>query len=137
MLATGLVIVLAAGLRVQQQFTGPARTSIVELREDAEKQADIGLGIVRRMAPGSVYMTDWTSSWYSRYAAIREDDRGIRIQTADYWGMGFDRAAEILASGRHLYLQRSSPEYEAAYTVEPRWGVIYEVLPAKSAMSGA
>ncbi len=136
-LASGLVVVLAAGLRVQQQFTGAARSHIVELREDAEKQATIGLGIMRRMAPGSVYMTDWTSSWYSRYAAIREDDRGIRIQTTDYWTMGFEEAADILASGRRLYLQRSTPEYEAAYTVEPRWDVIYEVLPAETAKSGA
>ena len=136
-LAAGLVVMLAAGLRVQQQFTGPARSNVVELREEAEKQATIGLGIVRRMAPGSVYMTDWTSSWYSRYAAIREDDRGIRIQTTDYWTMGFDDAAKILASGRGLYLQRSTPEYEAAYTVEPRWDVVYEVLPAEPAKSGA
>ena len=136
-LAAGLVVVIAGGLRVQQQLTGPAWGNVVELREEAEKQATIGLGIVRRMAPGSVYMTDWTSSWYSRYAAIREDDRGIRIQTTDYWTMGFDDAAEILASGRRLYLQRSTPEYEAAYTVEPRWDVVYEVLPAEPAKSGA
>ncbi len=131
-LAAGLLVVVAAGLRVQQQLAGEARSHIVALREEAEKQSDVGLGLMRRMAPGSVYMTDWTSSWYTRYAAIREDDRGIRIQTADYWRMGFDDAAEILASGRRLYLQRTSPEYEAAYTVEPRWGVVYEVLPAKS-----
>lgn len=135
-LAAGLLVVLAGGLRVQQQFTGAARSHIVELREDAEKQSDVGLGLIRRMAPGSVYMTDWTSSWHVRYAAIREDDRGIRIQTADYWRMGFDDAAEILASGRRLYLQRTSPEYEAAYTVEPRWGVVYEVLPAAASKSG-
>lgn len=134
--AAGLVVVLAAGLRIQQQFTGPARSHVVELREDAEGQAAVGLGIMRRMAPGSVYMTNWTSSWYSRYAAIREGDRGIRIQTTDYWTMGFEQAADILASGRRLYLQRSTPEYEAAYTVAPRWGVIYEVLPAGSSESG-
>ena len=134
-LSAGLLVVIAAGLRVQQQFSGAARSHIVELREDAEKQSDVGLGLMRRMAPGSVYMTDWTSSWYTRYAAIREDDRGIRIQTADYWRMGFDEAAEILASGRRLYLQRTSPEYEAAYTVEPRWGVVYEVLPAEPTRS--
>ena len=97
----------------------------MELREDAEGQATVGLGIMRRMAPGSVYMTNWTSSWYSRYAAIREGDRGIHIQTTDYWTMGFEQAADILASGRRLYLQRSTPDYEAAYTVEPRWGVIF------------
>lgn len=134
--AAGLVVVLATGLRVQQQFTGPARGNVVELREKAEGQATVGLGIMRQMAPGSVYMTNWTSSWYSRYAAIREGDRGIRIQTADYWTMGFEQAADILASGRRLYLQRSTPEYEAAYTVEPRWGVIYEVLPAGPGNSG-
>lgn len=135
-LAAGLLVVVAAGLRVQQQFTGPPRSNIVELREDAEDQATAGLGIMRRMAPGSVYMTNWTSSWYSRYAAIREGDRGIRIQTTDYWLMGFEDAADILASGRRLYLQRSTPEYEAAYNVVLRWGVIYEVLPAEPSESG-
>ena len=135
-LAAGLAVVLAAGLRMQQQFTGPARGNVVELREKSEGQATIGLGIMRQMEPGSVYMTNWTSSWYSRYAAIREGDRGIRIQTADYWTMGYEQAADILASGRHLYLQRSTPEYEAAYTVEPRWGVIFEVLPAVPGKSG-
>ena len=136
-IAAGAVIVIAAGLRIQQQFTGPARSNVVELREDAEEQATVGLGIMRSMAPGSVYMTNWTSSWYSRYAAIREGDRDIRIQTTDYWTMGFEDAAEILASGRRLYLQRSTPEYEAAYNVVPRWGVIFEVLPAAPSKSGA
>ena len=51
--------------------------------------------------------------------------------------MGFEDAAEILASGRRLYLQRSTPEYEAAYNVVPRWGVIVEVLPAAPSKSGA
>ena len=134
--AAGLAVVLVAGLRVQQQFAGPARGRVVELRENAEEQATIGLGIMRQMAPGSVYMTNWTSSWYSLYAAIREGDRGIRIQSTDYWTMGFERAGDILASGRRLYLQRSTPEYEAAYTVEPRWGVIYEVLPPEPSKSG-
>lgn len=134
--AGGLAVVVVAGLRVQQQFTGPARDNIVELREDAAEQATIGLGIMRQMAPGSVYMTNWTSSWYSRYAAIREGDRGIHIQTTDYWTMGFEQAADILASGRRLYLQRSTREYEAAYTVEPRWGVIFEVLPSEPEKTG-
>ena len=135
--AAGAVIVIAVGLRIQQQFTGPARSNIVELREDAEEQATVGLGIMRQMAPGSVYMTNWTSSWYSRYAAIREGDRGIRIQTTDYWTMGFEQAADILTSGRRLYLQRSTPDYEAAYNVAPRWGVVFEVLPVASSKSGS
>ena len=136
-LAAGLVVVIGASLRIQQQFTGPARTNVVRLRQHAEEQADIGLGIMRLMAPGSVYMTNWTSSWYSRYAAIREGIGDIRIQTTDYRTMGFGDAAEILASGRRLYLQRSTAEYETAFNVVPRWGVIFEVLPAASSKSGA
>lgn len=135
-LVAGLVVVVAAGLRVQQQLTGPARDNVVQLREDAAEQAMIGIGIMREMAPDSIYLTNWTSSWYARYAAFREGHRGIRIRTADYYTMGFDQAADILASGRRLYIQRSTPEYEAAYTVEPRWGVIYEVLPPEPARSG-
>ncbi len=135
-LAAGVVVVVAVGLRLQQQFTGPARDNVVQLREGAAEQAMIGIGIMRRMEPGSVYLTNWTSSWYPRYAAFREGHRGIRIRTADYYTMGFEQAADILASGRRLYIQRSTPEYEAAYTVEPRWGVIYEVLPAEPTKSG-
>ena len=135
-LAAGVAVVVAVGLRVHQQFTGPARENVVQLREDAAEQAMIGIGIMREMAPDSIYLTNWTSSWYARYAAFREGHRGIRIRTADYYTMGFDQAADILASGRRLYIQRSTPEYEAAYTVEPRWGVIYEVLPAEPAKGG-
>ena len=136
LLAAGLAVVVAVGLRVQQQVTGSARHNIVQLREDAAEQATIGLGIMRQMAPGSIYLTNWTSSWYPRYAAFREGHRGIRIRTADYYTMGFDQAADILASGRRLYIQRSTPEYEAAYRVVPRWGVIYEVLPPEPSESG-
>lgn len=134
--AAGVLVVVAAGLRVQQQLTGPPRDNIVQLRDDAADQAMIGIGIMREMAPDSVYLTNWTSSWYARYAAFREGHRGIRIRTADYYTMGFEQAANILASGRRLYIQRSTPEYEAAYTVEPRWGVIYEVLPTEPSKSG-
>lgn len=43
--------------------------------------------------------------------------------------MGFERADEVLASGRHLYLQRSTPQYEQAFNLVKRAGVFYEVLP--------
>ena len=67
-LAVSLILLVAAGLRVHQQLTGPARINVVRLRENAEEQAEIGLGIVRHMEPGGVYFTNWTSSWYTRYA---------------------------------------------------------------------
>ena len=128
-LAIGLIIVLAAGLRIHQQLTGPARINVVRLRENAEEQAEIGLGIVRHMEPGGVYFTNWTSSWYPRYARhVLGVDRGLSIVTVDYGSMGFDRAEEVLASGRRLYLQRSTPQYEAAFNVDKRAGVFYEVL---------
>ena len=56
-------------------------------------------------------------------------NRGLSIATVDYGSMGFARANEVLASGRRLYLQRSTPEYEAAFNLEKRAGVFYEVLP--------
>lgn len=128
-LAAGLFIVVAAGLRVQQQLTGPARINVVRHEENAQEQAENGLGIVINMAPGGVYLTNWTSSWYPRYARnVLGYDRSLRIETVDYSTMGFERAGDILASGRRLYLQRSTPQYEAAYTVVKRAGTFYEVL---------
>ena len=129
-LAVGLIVLVTAGLRLHQQLTGPARINVVRLRENAEEQAEIGLGIVRHMAPGGVYLTNWTSSWYPRYARhVLGIDRDVRIEIADFGTMNFDHAASILASGRRLYLQRSTPQYEDAYTVVQRAGVFYEVLP--------
>ena len=129
-LAISLLILVAAGLRIHQQLTGPARVNVVRLRENAEEQAEIGLGIVRRMEPGGVYFTNWTSSWYTRYARhVLGVDRGLRIETVDYGSMGFERANEVLASGRRLYLQRSTPQYEASFNLVKRAGVFYEVLP--------
>ena len=129
-LAVGLIIVIAAGVRLHQQLTGPARINVVRLRENAEEQAEIGLGIVRHMAPGGVYLTNWTSAWYPRYARhVLGVDRDLSIQIADFGTMNFEQAESILATGRRLYLQRTTPQYEAAYTIVQRAGVFYEVLP--------
>lgn len=129
-LAVSLVLVIAVGLRLHQQLTGPARVNVVRLRENAAEQAEIGLRIVTHMEPGGVYLTNWTSSWYPRYARhVLGYDRDLRIETVDFWTMGIDRADEILASGRRLYLQRSTPEYEAAFDLVKRAGVFYEVVP--------
>lgn len=129
-LAVGLIIVIAAGVRLHQQLTGPARINVVRLRENAEEQAEIGLGIVRHMAPGGVYLTNWTSAWYPRYARhVLGVDRDLSIQIADFGTMNFEQAESILATGRRLYLQRTTPQYEATYTVVQRAGVFYEVLP--------
>ncbi|MCY3895973.1 MAG: DUF2723 domain-containing protein [Chloroflexi bacterium] len=128
--AIGLVFLLATGVRVHQQLTGPARINVVRLRENAAEQAEIGLRIVTTMEPGGVYFTNWTSSWYPRYARhVLGFDRDLRIETVDFWTMGIDRADEVLASGRRLYLQRLTPEYEQAFKLVKRAGVYYEVLP--------
>lgn len=129
-LAISLLVLVAAGLRIHQQLTGPARINVVRLRENAEEQAEIGLGIVRHMEPGGVYFTNWTSSWYTRYARhVLGVDRGLSIETVDFGSMGFERANEILGSGRRLYIQRSTPQYEESFNLVKRAGVFYEVLP--------
>lgn len=129
-LAVSLILLASAGLRIHQQLTGPARFNVVRLRENAEEQAEIGLGIVRHMEPGGVYFTNWTSSWYTRYARhVLGVDRGLSIETVDYGSMGFERVSEVLASGRRLYLQRSTPQYEESFNLVKRAGVFYEVLP--------
>ncbi len=129
-LAVSLAFVIATGLRLHQQLTGPARINVVRLRENAAEQAEIGLRIVTTMEPGGVYFTNWTSSWYPRYARhVLGFDRDLRIDTVDFWTMGIDGAQEVLDSGRRLYLQRSTPEYEQAFTLIKRAGVFFEVLP--------
>jgi len=129
-LAVILALVIAVGLRVHQQFTGPARINVVRLRENAAEQAEIGLRIVTHMEPGGIYLTNWTSSWYPRYARhVLGYDRDLRIETVDFWTMGIDRAEAILARSGRLYLQRSTPEYEEAFHLVKRAGVFYEVLP--------
>ena len=126
--AVGAVLVLA-GVRVLDQSLGPARVNVIRQRENAEEQSLIGEGIVRHMAPGSVYMTNWTSSWYPRYAVyVKGLNKQLEIRTTDYFGMGIEQAEEILDSGRNLYIQRSTPEYEQRYRVVERAGVFYEVL---------
>ena len=102
-LAVGLAFVIATGLRLHQQLTGPARINVVRLRENAAEQAEIGLRIVTTMEPGGVYFTNWTSSWYPRYARhVLGFDRNLRIDTVDFWTMGIDQRA----GGSR---QRSSP----------------------------
>ncbi len=129
-LAAALIVLAAAGLRAQQQLTGPARVNVMRHRENAEEQAAIGLGVLRHMEPGSVFFTNWTSSWYPRYAAhVNGLNRDISIQTADFGMMDVWRAEEILSSGRRLYLQRVTPAYETFFTVEQRGGVFWEVSP--------
>ena len=129
-IAVGLVFLLATGLRLHQQLTGPPRINVMRLRENAAQQAEIGLRIVTNMEPGSVYFTNWTSSWYPRYARhVLGFDRDLRIETVNFWTMGIDRADTVLASGRRLYLQRSTPEYEQAFNLVKRAGVFYEVFP--------
>lgn len=130
-LAIGLVFLVLTGLHVHQQLTGPARINVVRLRENAAEQAEIGLRIVTTMEPGGVYFTNWTSSWYPRYARhVLGYDRDLRIETVDFGTMGIDQADQILASGRRLYLQRSTPQYEENFHLVKRAGVFYEVLPS-------
>lgn len=79
-LAISLLVLVTAGLTIHRQLTGPARINVVRLRENAEEQAEIGLGIVRHMEPGGVYFTNWTSSWYTRYDRhVLGVDRGLSI----------------------------------------------------------
>ncbi|MDE2919707.1 MAG: hypothetical protein OXR64_07670 [Chloroflexota bacterium] len=47
----------------------------------------------------------------------------------DYGSIGFNRAKEILARGRRLYLQRPIRQYKDALNVVKHAGVLYEVLP--------
>jgi hypothetical protein len=129
-LVVGLLLVIATGLRLHQQLTGPPRINVMRLRENAAEQAEIGLRIVTTMEPGGIYFTNWTSSWYPRYARhVLGFDRDLRIETVDFWSMGIDRADAILASGHRLYLQRSTPEYEESFNLVRRAGVFYEVFP--------
>lgn len=45
--------------------------------------------------------------------------------------MGIEQAKDILLSGRHLYLQRSTPDFERDFTIVPQGAFFQAFLSAK------
>ena len=124
------ILLVIAGLRAWEQLSGPTALNIQRHRENAEEQYILGEGIVRHSAPNSVFMTNWTSSWYPRYVIyVKGLNTGLEVKTTDYWTMGIEQADKILGSGRRLYLQRSTEDYESRYRVLSVEGVFFEVVP--------
>ena len=124
------ILLVIAGLRAWEQLSGPTALNIQRHRENAEEQYILGEGIVRHSAPNSVFMTNWTSSWYPRYVIyVKGLNTGLEVKTTDYWTMGIEQADKILGSGRRLYLQRSREDYESRYRVLSVEGVFFEVVP--------
>lgn len=119
-------------------MTGDAGRNVSEHWAHAETHYRHARSQIRHMVPNSVYMTNWTSSWYHQYALLVEgfgSDKNIEIRTTRYETMGIDQAEEILRSNRSLYLQRSTPEYEARFTVVPE-GAFFQVFPAVELREG-
>ncbi len=94
------ILLVIAGLRAWEQLSGPTALNIQRHRENAEEQYILGEGIVRHSAPNSVFMTNWTSSWYPRYVIyVKGLNTGLEVKTTDYWTMGIEQADKILGVG--------------------------------------
>jgi len=133
MYGLSVVMLVAAGLRVQVQMTGDPGQNVSDLWKHAASHythARLQLG---HMVPDSVYMTNWTSSWHHRYALFVDEigaDKNLEIRLTSYETMGIDQAEDILQSGRSLYLQRITPEYERDFAVVQEGAFFQVFLPA-------
>ena len=135
-LATALLV--AAGARAGVQMSGEAGSRVSKHWEHAETHYQHARAQIRHMVPNSVYMTNWTSSWYYHYVLHVEGfgaDKNIEVRKTRYETMGIDQAQQILQSNRSLYLQRSTREYESGFTIVPE-GAFFQVFPAVEIRDG-
>lgn len=137
-LIASIAILALAGVRAGVQMTGDAGRNISEHWTHAETHYLHARSQIRHMVPNSVYMTNWTSSWYHQYALLVEgfgSDKNIEIRATRYETMGIDQAEDILRSRRSLYLQRSTPAYEQQFTVVPE-GAFFQVFESAEIRDG-
>ena len=136
--AVAVALLVGAGARAGVQMKAEAGLRVSEHWDHAETHYLHARAQLRHMVPNSVYMTNWTSSWYHHYALHVEGfgaDKNIEIRKTRYETMGIDQAEEILRSNRSLYLQRSTPEYERDFTVVPE-GAFFQVFPSAEIRDG-
>ncbi len=130
MYALSVFMLVAAGLRVQVQMTGDPGENINDLWKHSKSHHTHARLQLEHMVPDSVYMTNWTSSWHHRYALFVDGigaDKNLEVRLTAYETMGIDQAEGILQSGRGLYLQRTTPEYERDFAVVQE-GAFYQVF---------
>ena len=133
-----IAILAGAGARAGIQMTGDAGRNVSEHWTHAETHYRHARSQIRHMVPNSVYMTNWTSSWYHQYALLVEgfgSEKNIEIRTTRYETMGIDQAEDILRGNRSLYLQRSTPQYEQQFTVVPE-GAFFQVFASAKIRDG-
>ncbi len=137
-LIVSVAILAGAGVRAGVQMTGDAGRNISEHWTHAETHYQHARSQIRHMVPNSVYMTNWTSSWYHQYALLVEglgSDKNIEIRTTRYETMGIEQAEDVLRGNRSLYLQRSTPAYEQQFTVVPE-GAFFQVFESAKIRDG-
>jgi hypothetical protein len=135
-----VAIALLAGVsaRAGVQMGGDAWRNISGVTGHAKVLSEHAQAQIRHMVPNSVYMSTWPSSWHHRYALFVDEfgaDKNIRVQVAGLRTMGIDQAEEILLSGRSLYLQASTPEYEREFAVVKE-GAFFQVFIAADVRDG-
>ena len=133
-----IALLAGAAARVGVQMTGEAGRNISAMSGHAKVHSEHAHSQIRHMVPNSVYMTNWPSSWHHRYVLYVEEfgaDKNIHLQLTSLETMGIDDAEAILRSGRSLYLQRSTPEYERDFVVIPE-GAFFQVFLAADVSEG-
>lgn len=132
-LVGSLLLVLAA-THVAGQIGGEAGAVVAAHRSHAAEMNDNAVRQILHMEPESVYMVDWTSSWHTRYLVYARGifrEKNLDIRTVNYGTMGIEQAKDVLFSGRHLYLQRSTADFERDFSVVPQGAFFQAFLPTQ------
>jgi hypothetical protein len=122
-LLVGSVLIILAVARVTVQTTGDAGAVVAAHRRHAAEMNDHAIRQILHMEPESVYLVDWTSSWHSRYLIYARGvsrEKNLDVRTVNYATMGIEQAEDILFSGRHLYLQRVTADFERDFSIVPQ-----------------
>ncbi len=130
------LLIILATTHVAGQVGGEAGSVVAGHRDHAAIMTEHGVRQLLHMEPDSVYMVDWTSSWHTRYLVYARQmfrEKGIDIRTVNYGTMGIEQAEDILFGGRHLYLQRTTEEYDRDFNVIPEGAFFQAFLPLEFA----
>lgn len=133
-----LALLAGVSARAGVQMTGDAWRNISGITGHAKVLTEHARAQIQHMVPNSVYMSTWPSSWHHRYALFVHEfgaDKNIQVQVSGLKTMGIGQAEEILLSGRSLYLQASTPDYEREFAVVKE-GAFFQVFIAADVSDG-
>ena len=129
LLVASLLIVVAT-TRIVVQIGGEAGAAVAAHHQHAAEMNDNAIRQLLHMEPESVYLVDWASSWHSRYLIYARGvfrEKNLDVRTVNYATMGIEQAEGILFSGRRLYLQRVTADFERDFSVVPQ-GAFFQVF---------